>query len=247
MTLLVSMLAVVVGLLALLVVGLLRSHAEILRALHALGVHLDGREQGTSAPPPSPRTSDPDALDRDAHDLTGVTAGGEHATIAVRATGDLTLIGFLSTGCLTCAGLWRELGGDPRTADVPASRLVIVTQGADRESPARVAELAPAGVTTILSSAAWNDYAVPGAPYFVLVDGTANRVIGEGTAPTWPRVTELVREAAGDAAFVVPGRSRREFLSGRQRTSRADRTLRAAGIGPGHPSLGPARGSPPTE
>ena len=35
------LLAVVVALLALLVAGLLRSHAEILRALHALGVDMD--------------------------------------------------------------------------------------------------------------------------------------------------------------------------------------------------------------
>ena len=41
MTALVVALAVVVGLLTVLVIGLLRSHADILRALHELGVDLD--------------------------------------------------------------------------------------------------------------------------------------------------------------------------------------------------------------
>ena len=41
MTAVVMIEAVVIGLLSLLVVGLLRSHAEILRALHDLGVNLD--------------------------------------------------------------------------------------------------------------------------------------------------------------------------------------------------------------
>ena len=107
--------------------------------------------------------------------------------------------------------------------------------GADRESPAQVAVLAPSGVTTIMSSGAWADYAVPGAPYFVLVDGAANRVAGEGTAPSWARVIELLGEAAGDAR--TSGPSRRELLTGRQRVDRADRALRDAGIAPGHASL----------
>ena len=41
MAVLVTLLAVVLALLTLLVAGLLRSHAEILRALHGLGVDMD--------------------------------------------------------------------------------------------------------------------------------------------------------------------------------------------------------------
>ncbi len=41
MAVLVALFAVVLALLALLVAGLLRSHAEILRALHQLGVNMD--------------------------------------------------------------------------------------------------------------------------------------------------------------------------------------------------------------
>ncbi len=45
-------LVVVVTLLGVLVVGLLRSHAEILRALHDLGVHLG--DDAAAAPHPRP-------------------------------------------------------------------------------------------------------------------------------------------------------------------------------------------------
>ena len=46
MTAVVMIEAVVIGLLCVLVVGLLRSHAEILRALHDLGVDLDRKDDG---------------------------------------------------------------------------------------------------------------------------------------------------------------------------------------------------------
>ena len=48
MVALITLLAVAVGLLSLLVVGLLRSHAEILRALHDLGVDLDPSTHASS-------------------------------------------------------------------------------------------------------------------------------------------------------------------------------------------------------
>ncbi|HEX5586859.1 MAG TPA: hypothetical protein VFZ17_06085, partial [Acidimicrobiia bacterium] len=55
MAALVLLFGVVVALLGLLVAGLLRSHAEILRALHELGVDLDpAREGGVDVPVAAP-------------------------------------------------------------------------------------------------------------------------------------------------------------------------------------------------
>ncbi|MEX1008507.1 MAG: hypothetical protein WD271_11755 [Acidimicrobiia bacterium] len=54
MAVLVTLLGVVIALLGLLVAGLLRSHAEVLRALHDLGVDLD-RQRTTGAPRPPER------------------------------------------------------------------------------------------------------------------------------------------------------------------------------------------------
>ncbi|MGH9186041.1 MAG: TlpA family protein disulfide reductase [Acidimicrobiales bacterium] len=240
MSLLVAALGLVVALLAILVVGLLRSHAEILRALHDLGVHLDGRDEAQVRPRPVEAAGSA-ATGSTAHDVTGVTAAGEKVSIAVNDTGALTLLAFLSTGCLTCAGFWRELATKGAASVAPVgARVVVVTQGPERESPAAVAERAPRGVTTVLSTQTWTDYGVPVAPYFVLVDGGSNRVVGEGAATSWERVTALLERAAADTGFAHgPQPSRREFLSGGQRAARADRALRDAGIVPGHPSLHP--------
>jgi len=73
-----------------------------------------------------------------------------------------------------------------------------------------------------MSSDAWQDYRVPGAPYFVLVDGATGRIAGEGSAQTWHQVTSLMGSAGGDA-------SPRERL--------VDAELGAAGILPGDPWL----------
>ena len=61
-----------------------------------------------------------------------------------------------------------------------------------------------------MSSQAWLDYAVPGAPYFVLTDGT---IRGEGAATSWTALASLVSDAIADAAeaseatvLIRPGR-----------------------------------------
>ena len=51
MAVLVTLFGVVLALLALLVAGLLRSHAEILRALHELGANLDPTRTDDGVPP----------------------------------------------------------------------------------------------------------------------------------------------------------------------------------------------------
>jgi hypothetical protein len=136
-----------------------------------------------------------------------------------------TLLAFLSTGCETCAGFWDSLG-DGR---LPAgTRTVIVTRGADRESPSRLRSLAPVDVPVVMSSRAWEDYKPPGAPYFVLVDG---HVRGEGAATTWAALSSLVSDAIEDE---------RPSGGGTERARRVDTTLASAGITAGHPSLYPA-------
>ncbi|MBW3653939.1 MAG: glycoside hydrolase family 65 protein, partial [Actinobacteria bacterium] len=63
---------------------------------------------------------------------------------------------------------WDEL----RSAALPSgTRLVIVTKGDEAESPVAVRDLAPPGVTLVMSSDAWVDYKVPGSPYVIDVDG----------------------------------------------------------------------------
>jgi hypothetical protein len=225
MTALVALETVVVALLTLVVAGLLRSHADILRRLHALdqGVETgagDGFGRETLLAPPATRDR------RRAPDLDGEAVhGDEFVHVAVADVAHRTLLAFLSSGCLTCRAFWESFA-DPETLGLPGDiRLVVVTKDRDEESPHALHELAPTGVTTIASSRAWAAYGVPGAPYFVLVDGPRGRIDGEGTGTNWSQVRNLVVHADGD------GRG------GDAREARIDRELLAHGIGPGDARL----------
>ncbi len=161
--------------------------------------------------------------------------------MAPGSTGGLTLLAFLSTGCASCAGFWSSFRHPDQVGLPTGTRLVVVTKGPEREIPAEVAALAAPGLSLVMSSDAWTDYEVPGSPFFVLVDGTAGRRIGEGVANHIDQVAELVRRAEIDAeAFSLSTRAGRDVgLDGPARESANDAELRAAGILPGDPSLYP--------
>ncbi|MCU1499157.1 MAG: hypothetical protein JWM47_3110 [Acidimicrobiales bacterium] len=253
MTVVVVIEGVVIAVLAMLVVGLLRSHAEILKRLHQLGAGGDASPgPGGPAPVAAPRTARdfnvmpqvPAPPDREefggSADLVGAGAGREDA-VTVRVTGveHDTIVAFLSSGCITCQRFWDAFR-KPRKLGLPAgTRLVVVTKCADAESPSDVARLATPGVPTVMSTQAFTDYDVPGSPYFVQVHGPTGRVKGEGTGPDWEQVSSLLSQAAGDAAL-------RSALSGSrvpkpdadaEREARIDRELFDAGVPPGDPSL----------
>jgi hypothetical protein len=222
-TAVVSVETVLLVLLIVLVVGLLRSHAEILRRLGPPGAD-SARIPDTLSPPNAT------AAVRSAGTLPPAIAGlspdGDALALDLAgAVGAPTLLAFLTGGCTTCAGFWDTLA-EPR---LPAGvRTVIVTHSAERESPSRIRKLAPARIPVVMSSAAWQEYAVPGAPYFVLVDGV---VRGEGVATTWEALASLVTDAIED-----------QRGSGTESRGRhIDRVFAAAGIGPEDPSLYPGR------
>lgn len=177
-----------VALLSVLVAGLLRSHAEILRALHSLGV---GIGDGASAPLPiGDRTTG-----RPAYDVAGVTPDGDAVHVGVSGR-QATLLAFLSSGCTSCQPLWDGLRrGEPRLGDM--ARVVVVSRGPGAESPGRLRTLAPPGVAVVMSDAAWSDYAVAGSPYVVYVEGA--QVAGEGSVQNWDQLRSLLARAGADA------------------------------------------------
>lgn len=233
--------AVAIALLAVLVVGLLRSHGDVLRTLHKLGAGLDPDAEvlTTGATPVAFTPRRPvDAPAGTAARLTGLTLDGEAVSWPVADAGRNTLLAFLSSGCETCLPFWQQLSGE---VEVPGdAELVVVTGGPERESETLLHRLAPAGLPVVMSTQAWEDYEVPGSPHFVFVDGATGTIAGEGTAPTWPQVASLLERAVGDLARRSAPRPRASAdatVMDRDAPDRVDAELAAAGIGAGHPSL----------
>lgn len=223
MTALVALEAIVIVLLVVLVAGLLRSHAEILRRLHELGAGEDSRSHDVvDAQPDRPRRK----LHVDS--VSGVTPDGKATALALSGSRGTLLVAFLTTGCASCRPLWSYR--DVSLPD-PETRIVVVTKGPEEESPGAVANLAAPGVTVIMATKAWDDFSVPVAPFFTLVDARNGTVIGEGAAASWAQVGDLMVRATGDT---VTGRIHAGTAA---RLADTDEELRRAGIGPGDATL----------
>ncbi len=219
MVALVSAETVLLVLLVVLVAGLLRSHAEILRRLGPAT-----EDQGVSPPVARARA----VGELEAAPLSGTTSAGDALTLDFSSPGAKpTLLAFLTSGCSSCQSFWQTLAEPRLPTEV---QIVIVAHGAERERPSRLRSLAPDGIPVVMSTPAWEDYRVPGAPYFVLVDGG---IRGEGVATSWQALSSLMSDALDE---------QRES-AGMQRGMEVDATLAAGGIGPGHPSLYPGNGS----
>lgn len=228
-----AILVLVIGLLALLavfVVALLRSHAEILRRLAAI----EDRDPAGAATPPSPAAL---ATGAPAHDLVGQTLTGDAAKLALGPGSPSTLLAFLSSGCGSCAPLWASLRSGEALVP-PGTRLVIVTKGAESESVTRLEALAPAGHEVLMSTAAWRDYSIPASPHFVLAGGRSGRIAGRGSATSWKQMLTLVEQATSDVQRDAAGAPERLITSAR--AARAEDALARAGITAGHPSLYPS-------
>ena len=247
-------LSLAVGLLSILVLGLLRSHALILRALDELGAGLDlERAAGTDdsiaeQPGPLPLqlgdgvvAARPAGARRSAADVVGTDLNGREVVVPMGSSGASTLLAFLSSGCSVCHEFWAAFAA-PDLLDIPAgARLVVVVQGPESESPGALRRLATPGLTVVQSDATWSDYDIPGSPYFVHVEGGV--VTGDGSSTRWEQVRSLMGQGVAEIAEArahdpVLGRGSRDDLP------RMDRELLAAGIHPGHPSLYEAPDAP---
>jgi hypothetical protein len=201
--------SLLLAVLILFVTALLRSHAEILRRLETL-------DPAAAVPRPESASGT-----RRAPDLAGGTPSGGARQIA--PSGNL-LLAFLSSGCSSCQRLIDSV--PDCIAQLPAStRLVVVTKSPEVERVRRFRALEKL-VDVVMTSRAWDEYAIPGSPYFVHVEDGV--VVGEGSGTAWSQITSLFSDALDE----------RETAGNRQHV---DDVLRAAGIGPGHPSLHPAR------
>jgi hypothetical protein len=246
-TALVIVLTVVVAAQLLLLVGLLRSHAEILRQLHEFGAGTDpsgataraaadgspvSSPSGLPTPAPIPTQRGPiaPAEGRRATDVTGTSPDGEVLGLHVTDVDHDTVLVFLSSSCAGCTPYWNALTEDPGVPD--GTRVVVVTREEPDEDADAIAELAPPGLPVVMSSTAYEDLEVPGSPYVVHVEGRSGRVRGEGTAATWSAVRGLLLRGARSEDS-----PRAKAAADAARERDADRHLLAAGISPGDPSL----------
>src|SRR5437667_12402071 len=107
MAVLITLFGVVLALLALLVAGLLRSHAEILRSLHDLGVNLDPRRVDVPLSPPANGVhaqTVPRRATRVGSDIVGSTPTDDAVRISIVGTRHLTRAAFLTRGRATRNG-----------------------------------------------------------------------------------------------------------------------------------------------
>jgi hypothetical protein len=222
-------LTLIVLFLGLLVAGLLRSHAAILRQLDSIGAGLGDSSEEEHSQRLSLQAK---PWSEGAPLLVGTDPGGEPIAISPDVGKDPLLIAFLSTSCSSCTLFWEgldqatmEFGGNPH-------RLVVATLGPEEESPTRAGSLSRGDVAVVMSSQAWADYGVPGAPYFAVVE-PGKGIIGEGSADNFEALATFLGDAANDRRWDQTGRD--EF--GADRASRIDRELREAGIEPGDPRL----------
>jgi hypothetical protein len=247
MTVLLIIQSAVLVLLCILVAGLLRSYATVLQRLH----ELDGGAARTAPPPfrtaggvvaPAPAgASTASGGNRDewgpAHDLAGVGLTGEVISVRTVHTDFDTVLVFLSSGCAGCGGFWDDLAHRREAALVGSGRLLVVTKGPESESVGLLAELCPPGVDLVMSTSAWADYAVPGSPYVVVVDGPSGRVKGEGSGTSLTQVSGLVHQSLLDGSARRGDGPPAKPRSDADREVDVDRVLLSAGIAPGHPSL----------
>src|SRR4051812_39273275 len=216
MEVLVAVETVLLALLVLLVAGLLRSHAEILRRLGP------GEDSVLPEPPEVVTTRAP-------ADIAGTTLEGDAVKVTLGAAAPPTLVAFLTSGCAVCGNFWDDMRRGRHAEHLGREmRLVVVTKDTSHESPSKLARLRSDDVPLVMSTAAWDAHQVPAAPYFVYVEG--GLVQGEGSATTWKQIASLLRDAEHDA----------RYAGGDERTDRIDEILEASGIGPGHPSLYPS-------
>lgn len=115
----------------------------------------------------------------------GVDPADRPVTVSPGA-GRLALL-FLTTSCEPCRRLWDEAkSGDPATP------VVLVTTGPEIESRRKAEELAPEGLTLVMSGDAWSLYDVHRAPWLVVIEDT--RIVHDDRAPAaWEDVRALAQ------------------------------------------------------
>ncbi len=129
-------------------------------------------------------------------DIVGVSPSGSPVTIQISQFDRPVLLAFLHIRCDGCQEYWQGLRGTERAWPGSVSP-VVVTHGPETIDPDEVGrEAAGLGeLPVVMGDQAWTDYRVPTYPFFVAVDASSRRIIGETVGLGWDDVFSMVRSA----------------------------------------------------
>lgn len=192
LTVLITVETILIALIALLLVAMLRAYAELLRRLNA-PTDADLVAQGIQEMRESRSI--------EGVDFDGEGLGGEPVTVRIHGVRENTILIFLTSGCLTCRNIWLALSELERSPLPEGTRVFAVAKDREEESIPRLRKLASPQANLVLSNAAWEAYEIPGSPYFVYVEGETGKILGEGSAESWPQIVSLLEEALEDEAY----------------------------------------------
>jgi hypothetical protein len=171
-------LAAAVICLGVLVFGLLRGQAEILRLLDDL-----------RGPPPRQGRVGTAAVD-----IEGVSPAGDRIGVDVKGA-RLAVLVFLTSSCEPCHALWEALGKGAGGELPGRPSVVAVTPSPSTESRRKVAELAAGDAAVVMSTEAWQAYGVATAPFCVVIARGVLR--SEAPLRRWSQVAELLEDVLG--------------------------------------------------
>ena len=195
MAILVGVETVLLVLLGILVLGLLRSHAEILRVQSASSETAARREAVAEAA----RTNG--NLPERAIDIVGVNLDLEASVVELSNPPNNVLLAFLTSGCLACEDFWRLLARGGGRLDLPGGGdVIVVAKNRTDDSLSRLRKLASAETRVVLSTEAWKAYDASAAPYFVHV-AAGGRVLGGGVSERWEQLRATLEGALEDVAI----------------------------------------------
>ncbi|HVX20043.1 MAG TPA: hypothetical protein VHB02_01705 [Acidimicrobiales bacterium] len=124
--------------------------------------------------------------------VVAVTHGPDHE--------DVVALGRLAPGPTAGAGSGGAGPAEAGPAGAGSGRAGLGRTGSAGGTPAEDSPV-------VMSEAAWSAYRVQGPPFFVLVDGTADRVVTEGVAWGVGQVADHVRAARAARASQPPSNS----------------------------------------
>ncbi len=239
-TVVLVILGIAVVFLGMLVIGMLRSHAQILSTLSEIGYDVEHGGTPTQPTRRGQRTEHNHTTASTIEGVRGLTPDGESVALPLTGSRGLGLLAFLSGSCSSCSVFWSGLDRPDNVLGVEGLRPIVVTLGPDEESPTRIASRASGRVPVVMSTEAWDELGVPGAPHFALVDMRTGSILGEGTSNSVEGLSDFVRDSLDDLAWSQRVNRPRSDIG---RENRVDRELLDAGIHPGDERLRHTPGS----